>query len=98
MSEPLIVIGNGMAAARLVEELAKRLEPIHGAIDQDGQVERRKLGKNIIPISGETAIQPGVGCAVPIVGGEAGRCIAARSEKLGQGGMDSIERGMPAGG
>ena len=24
MSEPLIVIGNGMAAARLVEELAKR--------------------------------------------------------------------------
>ena len=81
----------------ILKELLGQLNTVYRAIDQTRRLERGEAGKGIIMILGESASQPGVGATIPLVGDEASRRVATRTQKLGQGGTRSVERSEPAG-
>ena len=58
----------------------------------------RQVREEIIAINGETAAQPGIGPAIPLVGDEARRGVAFRPQEFGQRGIGGVERSVPAGG
>ena len=48
MSEPLVIIGNGMAAARLVEEMAKRAKLGESSDDNEMEVDESESNSEML--------------------------------------------------